>query len=520
MFDFYGAVRAMDAKALRSFLTTFGLSLPRDASEEFQLSLLEFAVRASKSVAFLSEDSELASDAQQWAKSARKSGEFVPAEMMALLRRTRRQVLAGRVEASRKVYELVIKTLLDLEFECEPESFAGSYLVTVYEQEDAHRISAMQAAVESLIELGGVSTPLALLEKAAIRPLVGFDAFLVDWAKATLEQAESSIGPANNSIVREAFERIEGTDGLARLARQSNDVGSYREWISRLTRAGQLHDALAAVAEGTSKLPDAFGRAMLHDLAVVLHARLDHGGEMVAAARDGLLADPNVQRLAVFAGINEPSAAELAVRLQSLGRIPFSRRMTALANALAGNKSALLEDLVGSDGDWDNDDHPTIICFSALAVSVSERRATKAVSARLGRVFGAVEGDAVNVALEWRGFKAPTAPGFELPTPDLAPLLARALRPANADDVVERVRSLRIAAATRTADVIRERKRDKFDQAAILLVVAAELTNQLKQVEVAKTFLSEVLVVTEEHPSFVSTLKRWLSQSPPLMALG
>jgi hypothetical protein len=68
--------------------------------------------------------------------------------------------------------------------------------------------------------------------------------------------------------------------------------------------------------------------------------------------------------------------------------------------------------------------------------------------------------------------------------------------------------------------VIRERKRDKFDQAAILLIVAAELTNQLKQVEVAKTFLSEVLVVTEEHPSFVSTLKRWLSQSPPLMALG
>jgi hypothetical protein len=259
---------------------------------------------------------------------------------------------------------------------------------------------------------------------------------------------------------------------------------------------------------------------MLHDLAVALHAQLEHSVEMVASARDGLEADPSVQRLAVFAGVNEPTAPELSARLQSLARVPLSRRMTALANALAGNKAVLLEDLVSSDGDWDSEDHPTIISFLAIAVSVAERRATKAVTARLVRGFGATDGDAVGVALDWRGFRAPTVSGFEPPAPDLAPLLARALRPAHAEDVAERVRSLRIAAATRTADVIRERKRDKFDQAAILLIVAAELTNQLKQVEVAKTFLSEVLVVTEEHPSFVSTLKRWLSQSPPLMALG
>jgi hypothetical protein len=513
----------MDAKALRAFLTAELEDHAASEREPAALKLLERAVRVTRSVAFLSEDEALGDQIASFCRRTKTSHE-VDVELLApLLRRVRRQALAGRLEQVRAATDLLCDVLVSVGAWLEGDlarALLGARVLAIYEttspEDRAHR---MLEAVGALSEVMDVGHPLAALEAASVRPLDGLEAFLPRWEELVLERSGAG-GGLDLGVAREATLRASGPRGLERLARRTNDLYGHREWIVKLVGDGREADALAAIDEAVGSLEDPFGRAVLFEMAESLHLRAGRVVQAVAAARDALFADPDVTRLARFFSLGEPSAAEVERRAASVAELPSAPDGAAILHAVRGEAEPLVDVLLDEGASWEDEGHPGVLATLALVNGLLDKRATRGVAARVATALRSSTDDVAASLFAWGGFRPPRAVGFELPAFDLAPLVTRALRRARPTAAHEWTRALRVAAATRVAEVVRARRRESFDQSAALVVVAAELSCSERQIDIARAFLTEVIVATEPHAAFVHALRRWVVESPPVLELS
>jgi hypothetical protein len=521
--DARAALRSMDAKSLRALLTAqLEAHQPRER-ERAALQLLERAVRVSRSVAFLSEDGALR-DAIGELCLATKTSHALSSEALApLLRRLRRQALAGRLEEVRAATDVLCEALVSVDAWLDgelAELLLGLRVLAIYETSSAEdRAGALLEAVSVLGEVMDVGRPLAALEAASVRPLDGLEAFLKRWEDLVLERSGSE-RELDLGVAREAALRAEGPKGLERLARRTNDLYGHREWIAKLVGDGREADALAAIDEAVTALDDPFGRAVLLEMAEALHLRAGRQLDAVLAARAALLADPDVTRLARFLSLGDPSATELERRASAVAGLPSTPDGLALLQALRGEADALGDVLLEEGASWEDEGHPGVLATLALVNGLIDRRSARGVATRVAAALRSSNDDVAATLFPWGGFSPPRSMGFELPPFDLAPLVTRALKPARAAASREWVRALRVAAATRVAEVVRARRRESFDQSAALVVLAAELSCAEQQLDVARAFLSEVIVATEPHVAFVHALRRWVVESPTVLELG
>jgi hypothetical protein len=520
--DARAALRSMDAKALRAFVAAeLDARGPLDR-ERAALELLERAVRATRSVAFLSEDEELGDAISSFCRATKTSHECRAEQLAPILRRLRRKVLAGRLEDVRAATDLLTDALASVSawLEGDPaELLLGARLLAIYETSPPEdRARRMLEAVGALSEVMDVGRPLAALEAASVRPLEGLESFLQGWEELVLERSGSDRG-LDLGIAREAALRAEGPRGLERLARRTNDLFGHREWIAKLVGDGREADALAAIDEAVCSLDDPFGRAVLYEMAESIHLRAGRRAEAVSAARAALLSDPDVTRLARYFCLGEPSSAEVERRAATLDKLPSSPDGGALLHALRGEADPLVDILLEEGASWEDEGHPGVLATLALVNGLADKR-LRGVATRVATALRSNTDDVAASLFGWRGFAPPRAAGFELPPFDLAPLVARALKPARATAALEWTRALRVAAAMRVAEVVRARRRESFDQAAALVVLAAELSCAERQLDVARAFLTEVIVATEPHAAFVHALRRWVVESPPVLALS
>jgi hypothetical protein len=521
--DARAALRAMDAKALRAFLTAELEAHAASERELASLKLLERAVRVTRSVAFLSEDEELGDAVASFCRRTKTSHEVDVALLASLLRRIRRQALAGRLAQVRAATDLLCDVLVSVGAWLEGDlarALLGARVLAIYEttspEDRAHR---MLEAVTELGEVMDVGRPLAALEAASVRPLDGLDAFLKRWEDVVLERSGSE-RELDLGVAREAAMRAEGPKGLERLARRTNDLYGHREWIATLVGDGREADALAAIDEAVAALEDPFGRAVLFEMAEALHLRAGRQIDALSSARAALLADPDVTRLARFLSLGGPSATEVERRASAVAGLPFTPDGVALLQALRGEADALVDVLLEEGASWEDEGHPGVLATLALVNGLIDKRSARGVATRVAAALRSANDDVAASLFPWGGFSPPRAMGFELPPFDLAPLVARALKPARTASSREWVRALRVAAATRVAQVVRARRRESFDQSAALVVLAAELSCAEQQLDVARAFLSEVIVATEPHAAFVHALRRWVVESPTVLELS
>jgi hypothetical protein len=64
-----------------------------------------------------------------------------------------------------------------------------------------------------------------MMEQAAVRPLDGLEAFLPLWLERLRTSPLGTRGSMTSDLIREATLRVEGVDGLARIATEPKTLG-------------------------------------------------------------------------------------------------------------------------------------------------------------------------------------------------------------------------------------------------------------------------------------------------------
>ena len=119
---------------------------------------------------------------------------------------------------------------------------------------EQNRGQAVLSAIDEMRGIGCFWEPLGELERVAVEPLPKFESFLVQW-RALLE--ERAVGERNSDWdtdedrwLREVVARMEGADGLGRVARATTRADDLHAWCNALVEAKDWGAALTAFDEG------------------------------------------------------------------------------------------------------------------------------------------------------------------------------------------------------------------------------------------------------------------------------
>jgi len=538
--DFELALAQLDAERLRTFLRSIDEAASGDAESSLAFALLEFAARELPGALLSAEDPELEPDTDRWARIASARPKPDLAECARLLSRARRQLLSGRHEVAKRCYEIVLTALAEIQVArgdvhilapalVRPVVF-GSYLTAVYEaSEPESRASEVLEAVVRLSMVGPISSPLALMESASPRALEDLAAFTIDWANLLETHSEATdrvvvdVWTPSQALLAEALERLEGIDGIAKIARRSRDLAHFRTWMLRLADTHAWDMALDVVEEADGALDDPLGRALILDAGVVLAARASDRTRAAELAERALAAHPTHDRLIRFLLLDEPDRDVLRARALRLddGALDVSARMRCLLHALLGrfvNVAMLLEE---SSAAWEDAEHAAEIAFPALLLAFyGGKKGTPTSSKLCSSLFTPRAPDATVTDLVGRLLED----GSTLSIPPVGPPILAALTEVEGTpehvavlDAIPIV--LRASAARRASFVMPTSERASHERAALLVVAAAEATFRSGDPDGARAFVGEIAQEASRNMAFRSVLARTLGKSALVNAL-
>jgi len=339
----------------------------------------------------------------------------------------------------------------------------------------AERAPEVLAALREVGSLACVSEPIREMERVAVEPLPQLDSFLSAW-RALLGDAPPP-GPEHpwdsdeDRWRREVTLRLDGPDGLARLARTTRRDADLRAWCGSLADARQWEAALAACEEAAGlAAADSTGRADLLDgaaLAAQELGRADVAGRLERAWRERPTLPRLVRWLAAAgaaAGGDAPALRQSAAA--ALAACPDGHdRQRALLLVVLRQASAAAALLAAAPGlGWSAGEHPGRLLwpvFRALLGAVP-----------LERAFADPELGEARLDL---GDAPPSPPGHadapRLRTPGMAELLARAdvRGPLQGEPRAAVLAALRQAAAARVAGVTGGGRQRHYGHAARLV---------------------------------------------------
>ncbi len=124
---------------------------------------------------------------------------------------------------------------------------AAQYVVAAYmTSTPPERAEAVLAALDAVRTEGHFWTPIRELERVAVEPLPGLAEFLSEWrslvtARATGERADDWETDPDRWL-SEVTLRLDGTDGLARLARSTRRPHDLRAWCKSVRQTGDWNE--------------------------------------------------------------------------------------------------------------------------------------------------------------------------------------------------------------------------------------------------------------------------------------
>ncbi len=124
----------------------------------------------------------------------------------------------------------------------------------------AHRAKAVKTAIDDMSAAGHFWHPLEQLERVTVEPLPDFEDFLEAWDHLVRILAERERDNEWDTDVdrwrREVTQRLEGTDGLAAIARSTKRSDDFRAWCRALVEGKDWTGALIAYTESAESVED------------------------------------------------------------------------------------------------------------------------------------------------------------------------------------------------------------------------------------------------------------------------
>jgi hypothetical protein len=163
--------------------------------------------------------------------------------------------------------------------ECAWQYVVSSYMLSPPEA----RANAVRAAIDEIHGVGvGYWGPIRAMERVAIEPLPALEDFLRSWrtliASNPADARVRDFDTEDDRWLREVVQRLEGSDGLAKLAQSTRRADDLRAWCRSLVDAGDWNAALPAFEEAARLVPESdYARGELLDGAALAAQVLGRG---------------------------------------------------------------------------------------------------------------------------------------------------------------------------------------------------------------------------------------------------
>ncbi|MBN1425735.1 hypothetical protein JXA88_14375 [Candidatus Fermentibacteria bacterium] len=426
-----------------------------------------------------------------FAESAVRDGYADPEEVDDCLRQASNAFLARDYGAALRIFRALLlpmgegaihlgeHEMLDEVLNVDVAACAAHYVVATYMTEHAgRRAEAVRAALNEIQSIGSFWEPLRKMERVAVEPLPELDQFLSQW-KALLESSPRVERHRDHDTdedrwLREVVGRLEGPDGLARIARTTKRPEDLSEWCRALVERKDWEAALAGCEEAAQIVSaDVHWRGRFFEGAALAAQELGRGDlpqRLERAWREA----PSLLRLRRWLGSSDSSTVAKERASEAIGVCPTpAQRQRALLHVLLGELTRAAKLLASAPGmGWSNDEHPGHLLVSLfcrfLGVAAAESRSEGIP--RLGPGNGIDEEEVRDVE--------PHGPVLADPTVEEIIALAGIggdLCPADRTAILK---ALRTAAEKRIAGVTKHKRRSHYGHAAMLAAacVAAEPT--------------------------------------------
>ena len=250
------------------------------------------------------------------------------------------------------------------------QACAAQYVVSAYmTSSEQNRGKAVLSAMDEMLSVGLFWEPLREMERVAVEPLPEFDSFLAQWRTLLEERVarelNSDWGSDEDRWLREVVGRMEGADGLARVARATRRADDLHAWCSALVEAKDWGASLTAfdeaaelVADKTYAVGDFLDGAAL---AAQELGRRDLPKRLERAWRQA----PTFVRLRRWLGSSRHKKALRLRAADALSACPKqARRQRAFLHYLLGDLAAAAKLLASAPGlGWSSGDHPGHLLF-------------------------------------------------------------------------------------------------------------------------------------------------------------
>jgi hypothetical protein len=478
------ALAALSPEKLREVVRDLLLELDDRAHARVTQALVERAARGSSAWSPGGPSGEVVSSIVAFAAAAAHVGRADPSEVDDYLREGSMAILASDYPAALEIFRALLVPLNDGEIHlgehetvdevlgADVAACAARYVVATYmTATPARRAEAVCSAIAEVSALAHFSEPLREMERVAVEPLSQLDDFLPRWRGLVEERcADQGSGAWEEAQWRrEVVRRMEGPDGLARIAHSTRCVEDFRAWCRMLVQARDWRAALSAHEDAAeSGIDELHSRGEFLDgaaLAAQELGRRDLPSRLERAWRRA----PSMLRLLRWLGSADSKASVRKRAAQALEACPKrARRQRGLLHLLMGDVPSAAKLLATAPGlGWSDDDHPGHLLFPLFRAALGGKPSDFPDESESLLVHGLGVDEA-----DWMGAE-PDEP--RLATPEVREVLklAGVGGPSSADARAAMLRALRKAAEKRAAGVTGEKRRRHYAHAAQLVADCA-----------------------------------------------
>jgi hypothetical protein len=486
--DIDEALASMGADELREIVRDMLLELDERAHGRVVNSLINRAARGGFGWAPAALSDDDVSEVVAFAKAAERVGQADPAEVDERLRRGSGAFLRKDYAAAHRIFGALLRPIGEGEIDLgqhetvdevlgtDTGECAAQYVVSAYVlAAPAQRGEVVRLAIEEVRGVGYLMEPIREMERVAVEPLPGLDDFLPQWRAVVAQQAggerQSDWDTEADRWQREVVRRMEGADGLAKVARSTRRADDLRAWCQSLVEAGDWKAALAAFQEAAELVADKeYVRGELLDGAALAAQELGRN-DVPARLERAWRAAPTMLRLRRWIGSARGKSATRKRAAVALEACPKqAHRQLALLHVLQGDFEPAAKLLAAAPGlGWSDGEHPGHLLFPLFEAFL----AGKPVSASPSTELRAHRG----MGIEEEEIERMTA---ERDEPRLgAPEVGQILREAGVEGIPEAsarsavLAAMRKAAESRLAGVTEHKRRRHYRHAAELVAACA-----------------------------------------------
>jgi hypothetical protein len=394
------ALEAMSAPELRSAVRAVLDALDERVRASVVDTLIARAARGTSGWRPTRPSQRIVEEANSFAEAARRIGRADPDDVTEHLRRATKAFMAGDHASARGVFEAILPPIASVDIDLgqhelveevlrlDARACVAQYVASVYTTTPLrNRADAILRAIEQVQGVGTLSSPIKDMEDVSAGALPDLLTFLPLWVKRLqrFRPSKDEWETNHERWLREAVFRLDGVDGLERIARKTRRPRACLAWCEALVDQGDWTAVLKASDAAAKLVRASHWRGELLDgaaLAAQELGRPDLPKRLETAWRSA----PTLIRLLRWLAVDGHEQALFRTKAtKALARCPkTAERQIGLLRVLVGDVAGAAAVLAKSPGlGWSNPDHPGHMLFPLLATLLSNGTIGDALMAEL-----------------------------------------------------------------------------------------------------------------------------------------